>query len=65
MFPYIVQTIVYDNSDWAVVYQNMRKEWRKWVIIVWVLARIRSMVRGLGMMYKAMTQSVLPCGSER
>ena len=33
-FPYLGRTIVYNNSDQATVYLNLRKAWRRWTMLV-------------------------------
>ena len=46
----MVQTIVYNYSNWVVVYLNLRKVWRRWGMIVRVLERTIAMVRAWGSM---------------
>ena len=55
-FPYLERTILYNNSDWAEVYLNLRRAWRRWSIIERVLERMISTVRARGAMYKAVAQ---------
>ena len=43
-FPYLDQTIAYNNSNCAEVYQNLRKARRQWVMVVRVLERIGATV---------------------
>ena len=57
------RTIAYNNSDWVVVYLNLRKSWRRWGITVRVLERTGAMVQSRGEIYKEMVQSVLLYGS--
>ena len=63
MFPYLVRTIAYNNSDWAAVYLNLNKARRWQGIIVRVLERMVATVRSQGTMYKKVAQSVLLHGS--
>ena len=35
--PYLGRTIIYNNSDWATVYLNLRKSWRRWRMTTRVL----------------------------
>ena len=64
-FPYLGRMISYNNSDWAVVYLNLRKAWRWWGMIERILERTGATVRSRGAMYKAVAQSVLLYGSKR
>ena len=57
--------ITYNNSDWAVVYLNLRKAWRQWGMIARVLERTESMVRSQVEIYKTVAQLVLLYGRER
>ena len=41
------------------MYQNLRKEQRRWRMIARVLAKTGEIVRSRGMMYKAVSQSVI------
>ena len=63
-FPYLRQTITYNNSDWAEVYPNLQKARRWWGMISTVLERTGEKVRSRGEMYKAVTQLVLLYVSE-
>ena len=56
--------IDYNNSDWPAVYQNLKKARMRWGIITRVLAETGAMVQARGIMYKAVAQSVLLCGSD-
>ena len=55
-FPFLRRVISYNNSDWPVVYQNLRKaqKWRG--VVARVLSKIEATVRAQGMMYKAVDQ---------
>ena len=57
--PYLGRTIAYNNNYWLAVYLNLRKERRRWGMIVRVLERTGAMVRARGAMYKVVVQSVL------
>ena len=61
-FPFLVQMMTYNNSDWAAVYLNLNKAWRWWGMIVRVLENMGATVRSQGKLYKALAQSVLLCG---
>ena len=52
-FLYLGRIIVYNNSDWVVVYQNLRKARMRWIMILRVLERTGATVRARGSMYKA------------
>ena len=62
-FPYLGQTIAYNNSDWAAVYLNLRKARRWWGMIVRVLERTIEMMWDRGAMKNAVAQLVLLYGS--
>ena len=57
--PYLGRKIFYNNSDWAAVYQNLRKAWRRWEMVVRVLENIGATSQARGEMYKAVEQLVL------
>ena len=61
---YLELIITYNNINCSVVYQNLRKAWRRWVMIVQVLAKRGATVRPRGIMYKAVTQLVILYVSE-
>ena len=63
-FPYLGQTIAYNNRNWAAVYQNLRKALRQREVVLRVLERTVVTVRSQGAIYKAVAQSVLLYGSE-
>ena len=52
-FPYLGQTIAYDNSNCVAVNQNLRKAWRRQGIVVRVLERMGAVVRARGEIYNA------------
>ena len=58
-FLYLGRIIVYNNSDWVVVYQNLRKARMRWIMILRVLERTGATVRAQGSMYKAVAQLVI------
>ena len=62
--PYLGRIIAFNNSDWAAVYQNLQRARRWQVIIARVMEMTGATVHAWGMMYKAVTQSVLLYGSE-
>ena len=64
-FPYLGRTIIYDNSKYVAVYQNLRKAQMRWGMIVRVLAKTGATVRARGVMYKAVFQSVIQYRRER
>ena len=55
----MVERLIYNNSDWPAVYQNLNKARRQWGVIARVLAKTGSMVRARGMMYKAVGQFMI------
>ena len=63
-FPYLRRTIVHNNSNCPVVYQNLKKVQSRWGVIVRFLEKMGATVRARGMMYKAVDQSVLLYGSD-
>ena len=63
-FTYLKRKIAYNNSDWAAVYQNLRKVWSQWRMISRVMEKTGSTVWARGNMYKAVAQLVLLYGSE-
>ena len=56
--------LIYKNSNWPAVFQNLKKAWRRWGTILRVLVNMEATVWAHGVMYKAMAQSVLLYGSE-
>ena len=64
-FSYLGWKIAYNNSDWAIVYQNLRKARGRWLMIAMVLVNTGSTVQARGVMYKAVIQLMLLYGSER
>ena len=64
VFPYFGRTIAFTNSNWPVVYQNLRKAQRRWGMIARVLVKTGATVRAHWMMYKAVAQSLILYSSE-
>ena len=58
-FPYLGRKIAYNNSNWAAVYQNLRKARRRWGMVERVMERTGAPVQTWGYMYKAVVQSVI------
>ena len=58
-FPYLGRTIAYNIIDLAAVYQNLRKAQQCWWIISKVMPKTGATARDHGMLYKAVTQTVL------
>ena len=52
-FPYLGRAIEYNNSDWLVLFQNLKKLRRGWGVIVRVSTKTVSTMRARGMMYNA------------
>ena len=50
-FPYLGPKIEYNNSNWVVVYPNMRKAGRWWIMIMRVLVKTGSTVRARGFQF--------------
>ena len=63
-FSYLGSKIVYNNSNWAAVYQNVRKSRRRWGMIVRVLENMGETVWSQGVMYKLVAQLVIMYRSE-
>ena len=63
-FSYLGRTIDYNKSDWAAVYQNLRKGQMRWGMVERVLERTGATVRSQGVIYKAVAHSVILYGDE-
>ena len=61
---YLGRKVAYNNSNWAALYQNLHKAWRRWVMVGKVVIKMGAKVRERGMMFKAVVQSVLLYGSK-
>ena len=57
-FPYLGLTVDYNNCDWVVLYQNLRKVWWWWVMVGKVAKKTGATVRSWGIMHKAVVQLV-------
>ena len=64
-FPYLLQTVGYNNSDRADLYQNIRKARRRWGVVAKVVTKTGAMVQVWALFYKAFVQTVLLYGSDR
>ena len=63
-FPYLGRMIAYNNSDWAEVYLNLRKSWRRWGMVARVIKRTGAIVRARRSVYKAVAYLVLLYGNK-
>ena len=57
-------TVVFNNSDWAYLHINMRKEQRLWRVVSKLLTHIGETVRAQARMYKDVLHMVLLYRSE-
>ena len=44
-FLYLGRKVVYNNSDWEALYQNIWKAWRRWLMVGKVVSKTGAMVR--------------------
>ena len=63
-FLYLGRTIVFNNSNWASLCQNLRKAQRHWGMVPGVMVKAGKTVRAREVFYKSVVQAVLICGSE-
>ena len=56
---YLGRTVAFNNSDWAALYQNLRKAQRRWGMVLGVLVKTGATVWARAMFYKAVVQAVL------
>ena len=56
--------LAYNNSNWAVVYQNMRKYWRRRIMVARILERTGARAQAWVDMYMSVAQLVLLYVSE-
>ena len=63
-FPYLGRTVAYNNSNWEALYQNLRKDQRRWGMLAKVLTKSGAVVWSQEMIYKTVVQTVLPYGSK-
>ena len=57
--------MAFNNSDWADLYQNLRKAWCWWGMVEKVSMRTGVAVRARAMLYKALVQMILLYGIKR
>ena len=58
-FPYLDSTVIFNNSEWADLYGNLRKDQWRWGMIAKVLKNTVLTVWERAMMYKKVVQTVL------
>ena len=63
-FTYLVRKVVYNNKDWADLYQNLWKVWRGWGMVGKLVTKAGKMVLERGMVYKAILRLMLLYGSK-
>ena len=63
-FPYLVCTSAFNNSDWADLYQNLRKAEHRWGMVAKVLPQMVTTVRMWVTLYKTVVKTVLLYGSK-
>ena len=63
-FPCLGHTIVFNNSNWVVLYQNMRNTQRHWGMVPGLMVKAGETVQARSVFYKALVQAVLICGGE-
>ena len=56
-------TVVYNNSDWASLYHNLKKSQRRWVMVTKVLTKLIVVVRERSNIYKVVFHMVFLYGS--
>ena len=52
-FPYLGRTVAYINSNWAALYQNLRKARRRWEMVRKLESKTGAVVQAWGKLYKA------------
>ena len=62
VFLYRGITIIYSNSDWAVLCRNLQTCQRRWGTVEKVMRKIGEPIKGQEMMYKAVVQAVILYG---
>ena len=55
----MVRIIVFNNINWASIYQNLREAHRHWGTVSRVMVKIGAAVRVMGIFYKPVVQMVL------
>jgi hypothetical protein len=63
-FSYLGHKLSTLDDDWLDIIKNLVKAWQRWDRISRVLTREGATLRASAMFYKAVTQTVLVCGSE-
>ena len=63
-FPYLGRIVAYKNSNWADLYQNIRKTHQRWEVVEKVVTNTGSRVQVRGVIYKAVVNVVILYGSE-
>ena len=63
-FPYLRRMGMYNNSDWAAFYSNLRKAHRIWGMVEKVMGKTGATIKPRLMVYKAVVWAVLMYGSE-
>ena len=63
-FPYLRRMGMYNNSDWAAFYSNLRKAHRIWGMVEKVMGKTGATIKARLMVYKALVWAVLMYGSE-
>ena len=58
-FVYLGRSIAFNNSDWPVLYRNLKKAQQRWAMVVRVLEHEGASPRAKGLFYKAIVQAVL------
>ena len=63
-FPYLRSTVMYNNSNWAALYSNLRKAQRRWGMIEKVMGKTMESFKDRDMMYNMVVQAGLLYSSE-
>ena len=58
-FPYLGCTILFNNRDWAAIYQNLRKSHRNWGMVLGLMVKAGGKVWSREFFYKAVVQALL------
>ena len=64
-FPYLRRTVTYNNTNWEVLYANLRKSQIQWGVVAKDLRQTGAHVKAWAMLYKALFHAVLMYGCER
>ena len=65
VLPYLLHTVICNNSDWAELYTNLWKAQRRWRMAAKVLGNMGDPIKARTLMYKAGVQAMLLYGSKR